>query len=203
MLLKINRANCLKHYPILPWSKYQGNKFFFPAVCGQYVISLQSKTARGHCKNLSAALQVLMQKMQVDKLIFLGDTTTPWLFREKDFDYKPVAEAFAYLKNHKISSSFNGGLLVNTANIATFMQHLFWLERCNGVVQYVHAVDEKQHILFNICKYGNLHFYVMNEASDVAFNAILPSTGLHFLQAPSCYETFSKSGRIQGRTIIV
>ncbi len=203
MLLKINRANCLKRYPLLPWSKYQGNKPFFPAVHRQYVLTLQSKTARGHSKNLSAALQVLMQKMQVEKFIFLGDITTPWLFRQNEFDYKPVAEAFAYLKNNKISSKFNGGLMVNTNNIATFMQHLFWLVRCNGIVQQVYAVDENQHMLFNICQYGNIHFYVMNEASDTEFNAILPSTRLNFLQAPSCYETFNQPGRIKGRTIVV
>ncbi len=201
MMQKINRKQCLLQYPKLPWGIPYREKYYFPKVYKQYVLTLPSKSAKGHAKNIAAALQVLMQNMGYDKLVFLSDCTIPWLYRQSD--YKPAHEGVDYLIANKVSKTFNGGLLVDTQDINPFIKHLFWLVRTNNVLAYVHGMDEGQHVVVNVCQYGNIHFYTQDEETDKMFNMQLPATGLHLLDTPNCYEPFSKNGRIAGRTIAV
>ncbi len=126
----------------------------------------------------------------------------PWLSRCDGHDfYKLVQEAFTYLKVHKVSKTFNGGLVVDTSDVAEFTRHLFWLTRSNGIVQFVYGMDERQQIQLNICQHGNIHFDTLDEPSDKLFHKALSSTGLHLLNGDVCYEPFSKSCRITHRTI--
>jgi len=126
--------------------------------------------------------------MGIDKLIFLGDSTIPWLFRcDKHDYYNAVQEAFAYLKANKVSKSFNGGLMVETAEVAEFAKHLFWLTRTNGIVQYVYGMDEHQKIMLRACHHGNIHFDTLDETTYKLFHRVLSSTGLHLLDGDVCY----------------
>ena len=203
MLSKIDRLSCFQRYPKFPWSKYHGNKYFFPPVYGQYTITLNSKTVKSHAKNIGSALQLLVEQMKFDALMFIGDSTLPWLYRANDFDYKPVADAFEYLKNNGISKTFNGGVVLTVTGIAEFTKHLFWLTRTNGIVQYVYAMDENQQILLRVCQHGSIHFYTLDDATDKLFNEKLPASGLHLLDSVTCYEAFGKHGQIAHRTIVL
>ncbi|MES1197949.1 MAG: hypothetical protein ABUL41_01575 [Chitinophagaceae bacterium] len=164
MLAQINRKDCLKQYPDFPQTN--GDDFFFPKVFSSYTFTLQSKSLRGHVKNLSFELVHFILDLGYDELIFLGDSATAWLYQ--DNDYKPAKEALRYLKNQKIGKRFNGALIINDSDLQEFCKNLFWLTRCNASFPDIYFTDKKQNILGNICKYGSLHFYTLNRKTDNA-----------------------------------
>jgi hypothetical protein len=201
MIKKLSRKRCLQLYPKLPWSIPRREKYVFPKTYNQYIITLQSKTAKSHAKNIAVALQQLVQAMGYGKLVFLGDTTVPLLYQQNK--YKPVQEAQQYLQANKISDTFNGGLLVDAGDLPVFVRHLFWLVRGNAALPIVYAMDEGKHIVANLCHYGNIHFFTLDEATDKLFNATLAATGMAFLKGPYCYEAFGRKGKIGGREVVM
>lgn len=201
MMQKIPRKQCLLQYPKLPWSIPYREKYYYPKVHKQYVLTLPSKSAKGHAKNIADALQVLLKNMGYSKLIFMGDSTIPWLYRQSG--YEPANDGINYLVQNKVSKTFNGGLAVDVNELGSFVKQLFWLVRTNTILPQVYGLDEGQHIVVNICKYGNIHFDTLDEEGDEMFDKHLPATGLHLLDAPNCYEPFGKGGQIAGRTITI
>jgi len=200
MLIKLKRSDCFDQYPKFPWSIEYRNKHFFPETYNRYVLTLPSKTVKSYAKELAVALLSLMQSMGYEKLVFLGDSTVAWLHQQND--YKPVREAVAYLTGNKVSKTFNGGLIVNTDEIGEFAKHLFWLVRCNAAFPNVHAMDEGEHIIISLCKYGNIHFYTLDEATDNLLKEQLPSVELYFLNTGTCYERFGKKRHIAHRETV-
>jgi hypothetical protein len=165
MLIKIKRQDCLDRYQTFPWRSYNSQKdeevFFYPKVYKSCILTLPSKSFKGHAKALGTEVTKLAEALHTDTLLFLGDTETPWLYQ--DNDYKPVKEAQAYLIASKVGKRFNGALQVNTAELPTFIKHLAWLTRCNAALPCFYFIDERQTIVGSICQYGNLHLDTLNE----------------------------------------
>lgn len=184
MIKKIPRKIFLKKNPDFPVASYYRNKYFFPQTYNNYILYAEGRSTIGICRNVSIGLSVLIKKLEFRELSFLGDTTSPWLFR--DHDYKPVKQGLDYLIQHKISKSFNGAIQVDSIDVLEFLKHIFWLVRCNGIVFTPHFSDQDFNALISICQYGNIHFCTMNEEVDVAFNRAILDTGLHFLNESRC-----------------
>ena len=201
MIRKIPRKKCLLQYPKMPWSIPYREKYVFPKIYDEHVLTLLSKSAKTHAKNIAIALQILLQNMRYDKIIFLGDSTIPWLYRQSE--YKPAKEGLDYLIANKLSKTFNGGLVVDTTDINPFLKHLYWLVRTNTVLAYVHGIDEGQHIIINVCQYGSIHFCTLDEETDKLFHRHLQSSGLQFREGGTCNSPWSKWGKIKGRTLLV
>ena len=205
MLTKINRQDCITKYPNLPLSEYNAKEdeydFHYPKVFAIYTLTLPSKSFKGHIKLLGAELCSLITALGFDKLIFLGDANTPWLYR--DHDYPPAKEALQYLANNKIGKRFNGGLQVDIEQLPTFIKHLAWLVRSNAVLPYVHFVDDVQNIIGNICQYGNLHISTKTKNTDTHFKTAIAACKFEYVTDGHCYNKFSKSGAIKGRTATV
>lgn len=201
MLTTLSRATCRKHYPSLPTSKYRQSVLTYPKIYGQYVFTLPSKSAQGHAKNIAIALQKLMVKMGYDKLVFMGDANTPWLYRTSD--YKPAKAAVEYLASFNLSKTFDGGLVVNVDELYPFITHLFWLVRTNTVLPYVYGINEGQNILVNICQYGSLHIDALDKAADDLLQANIALAGLKEREGNTCLEPWGKRGKIIERQLTV
>ena len=199
MLKKISRKAFLEEYPEFIQSNDYRNKYIFPEVFDSYILYVEAKSTFGLRNNISKELTKLLKLLRYENISFLGDTTTPWLFR--DHDYKPVKAGLHYLIANKISKSFNGAIKVNLETLQEFIKHLFWLVRCNGIVMYAHFSDPGFNIMGSICQYGNIHFSTLNEKTDVAFNKALDETNLSILSDNNCgggriykrYGTFVKA----------
>ncbi len=145
-----------------------------------------------------------MKLLNLEELIFLGDSTIEWLFRRNDYDdYKPVKEAFEYLVASKVSKSFNGGFIVTIEELPIFFKHLFWLGRSNAVTSYVHFLNGDQSFVGSICQYGNIHFSTLNTSTDDKFRKFLSQSLFSELEYQGCYNQFSKSNAIKGRRTAV
>ncbi len=155
MLTRIRRQDCYNKYPGFPQSDYLNEVYTYPKVFKSYVLTVDSKSAKGHIKILAAEIIKLLIGSEIHSLIFLGDANTPWLKQENE--YKPVKEATNYLLDHKINRRFNGAIRVETSGLPEFLKHLFWLTRCNAALPVFYFMDEGQNFVGNICKYGNLH----------------------------------------------
>jgi hypothetical protein len=205
MLTKINRQACLEKYPKFPLRWYnesiEEQEIAYPKVSSSFILTLSSKTFKGHSKSVGIELTLLMEAMDIDSLIFLGDTDIAWLFRESD--YKPAQEALQFLKDHKVGKRFNGALQVAKATLPSFIRHLCWLVRCNGVLPYIYFTDPAQRILGTICQYGNLHMNAINKTAEADLKRLIPKSKFSYLKNGKCQELFSASGTIKGRAIKV
>src|SRR5687767_14031052 len=99
MITKIKRQECLDSYPVFPtrvWnSKLQQYDSYFADTFGTYVLSVFSKSYRGHVRFLATEITNLAIALKKDSLIFLCDLPVPWLKRSSDL--KQVKDALFYL----------------------------------------------------------------------------------------------------------
>jgi hypothetical protein len=201
MLVKINRQDCISKYPNLPLRVYNFKEeeydYYYPKIFANYILTLTSKSYKGHMRLLGTELTSLITNFGYDKLIFLGDEKTPWLYR--DHDYKPAKEGLQYLKDNKIGKRFNGALQVDTTQLPTFIKHFAWLVRSNAVLPYIHFIDLGQNIIGDICQYGNLHISLKNKKVDTFFKEVISKSKFEYLTDGNCYNKFSKSSAIKGR----
>jgi hypothetical protein len=195
MLIKINRQDCLKKYPAFPLRDYDYAKdeeeFFYPTIFKSYILTLSSKSFRGHVKQLGIELVKLIEELDCNTLIFLGDTKQPWL--HQDNDYKPAREAKEYLTENKIGKRFNGALQIDNSEIITFIKHLSWLTRCNASLPYFYFTNDEQQFIGNICKYGNLHIDTLNITTDRLFKRAINKGDFKYLDSKHCYNQFGTS----------
>ena len=187
----------LRHYN----KKEDEDVFNYPKVFANYILTLPSKSYKGHVKLLGAQLVSLVNNLGYDNLIFLGDVDIAWVRRLNN--YETFQDSLQYLVDNKIKKRFNGALQVYAAEIPDFIKHLAWLVRTNGILPYVHFIDLDQSIIGNICQYGNLHISTKNKTADKKFKNAIESSSFTFLAEANCYNKFSKKSAIKGRAIIV
>lgn len=205
MIIKIDRQKAIDQFPAFPQRHYDLKEdeeiFHYPKVFASYVLTLPSKTYKGHVKLIGTELVNFTKGLGCDHLIFLGDTTAAWLRRLHTFEI--FQESLQYLADNKIGKRFNGALQVDTTEIPVFIQHLAWLVRTNGILPYIHFIDPGQNIIGTICQYGNLHFSTKHKKADKFFQQLISRSKFEFLTDATCTNRFSKSSRIKGRTIEV
>ncbi|MEP7317088.1 MAG: hypothetical protein ABI921_00045 [Panacibacter sp.] len=201
MIKKISRERCYGLYPKFPSTFAISDQFTYPDLYKSYILTVESKSAKSHAKNIAAALQHFIESMSIPSLIFLGDTTAAWLSQEND--YAPVKDAMHFLESEKVGKKFNGGLQVATDGLTTFIPHLFWLVRCNAALPIFYLMNEDQTILANFCQYGNIHISTLTKKADALFNKNLPQSGLQFFEGAYCSESFAKTAKIKGRGLTI
>jgi hypothetical protein len=196
MLKKIGRKRFLEQYPDFPTANNRTEEYSFPETYDYYILAVDYKSTIGLQNKLSKDLTELAILLGYNSLNFLGDTSVPWLYKEHN--YNPVKRALTYLAGNNISKSFNGSIQVPNQELSIFLKNLFWLVRCNGVVNTPYFSDGGFNIIGNVCQYGNIHLSTLNKETDVSLNEILPKTGLYIYDEESC-----GGKRIVGRTIAV
>ena len=205
MLTKISRQTCLKRHENFHQRKYDRitdeEECFYPTIYSNSILTLDAKSVKGKIAALSTELTSLVKQLEIDSLIFLGDTTTPWLYQTND--YKPVKEAIQFLSDNKIGKRFNGALEVGTKSLPAFLRHLLWLTSCNASLPCFYFTDRKHNIMGTLCQYIYLHFDTLNKKTDSRLKEIISKTQLFYLPAGRCYNPFSKTSAIKHRKIVV
>jgi hypothetical protein len=195
----------LSTYSTFPLSGYDTEMeeeiFSSPVVFKSYILTIPAKTFRGNSKEMGIEIARLTTALHADKLIFLGDSETPWLYQTND--YKPVHEAQQYLSNHKIGKRFNGAIQVDLAELPVFIKHLCWLVRCNAALPSIHFIDPEQNIVGNICQYGNLHISTLNSDADRYLNAFINQSEFFIGNNNSCTGRFGPTSAIHGRKTVL
>ncbi len=205
MLIKIDRQEAINKFPILPLRHYDKKNdeetYYSPKLFANYILTLPSKSYRGHQKILGTQIAFLVKSFGYNHLVFLGDIDIPWLRRLDT--YESFQESLQYLVENKIAKRFNGALQVDIDELQRFIKNLSWLVRTNGIVQYVHFTDPGQNIVADICQYGNVHISTKNKTADKRFKEIISKSQFSYSTEADCINKFSKNNTIKGRTIIV
>ena len=161
MIRLILRQQCLQQYSKLPASNELTEEYFFPKSLNSYIL------VSGFIEDvekLSSDVSGWAERMGFDFLIFLGEAEMPWLAQESES--KQVKRAFEFFKNQGINEAYNGGFIVDCAQLPEFFKHLFWLTRSNAAFPVVYFTDKEQGFVGNLCKYGNLHVFTITEGID-------------------------------------
>jgi hypothetical protein len=205
MLIKINRQDCLDKFQNFPLREYDhindDENFFYPKVYKSYILTLVTKSLKGHTKLLAAELTKLTKDLGFENLIFLGDNKNYWLTKlslERN-DYKPLEDALQYLQDNKIGKRFNGALEVANFKLPEFIKHFFCLVRCDASLPYFHFMDTEQNFVGSICQYGNLHLDILNKKADTNFKKELAKTKFEIVEDGRCFPAFAKSSKIKTR----
>jgi len=203
MLIKIDRQEAIAKFPILPTRRYDSREdeyiFNYPKTFSSHVLTVPSKSFKGHIKLLGTQIAFLAANLGHHDLVFIGDIDTAWLRRFNTYD--SFQESLQYLSANKIGKRFNGAIQVGTTEIPAFIKHLAWLIRTNGILPFVHFTDPGQNIMGVICQYGNLHISARTKASDKKLRGIIAKSQFTYLHGNQCFDRFSKRGQIRGRTI--
>jgi hypothetical protein len=184
MPVKITRKNAFEQYPAFPWANYEKDEFFFPPTFKSEILTLSSKSAKGHARALSVALTRFAKHAGYKSLVFVGDTPTSWRYQYND--YAPVKTALQYLKDNRVGEKFNGALEVDITELGEFTRHLFWLARCNAALPLFHFMDRQQSVVGCICKFGNVHISTLNETAHAVFEDAVAASGFSYLQNAMC-----------------
>ncbi|QIL41856.1 hypothetical protein G7074_22870 [Pedobacter sp. HDW13] len=196
MIKQIKRKKCIKAYPIFPQRTYnkeiEDYDCFYPNTFASHILTLKSKTYRKYLKALGEELSKLLDALELDALIFLGDEKLAWRFREGK--YKTFKKGMDFFTKSGIKKDFKGGLIVNKASLPQFIKHFVDLVRTNGIVQYIYFIDKCQSILGSFCNVGNIHIDLMNKNSNELFQSAICSTKFEFL-SERCVFQFDMNDR--------
>jgi hypothetical protein len=182
MLTKIKRQDCLEEFPKFPQREYDKSKdeevFSYPKIHSLYWLKLQSKSSRGLTKILATEITTLFKKLNIAKLIFLGDTNYPWISKSsaERFDYDPLTNALTYLTENKIGRRFNGAIEVDISELFVFIQHFYIMTRCDASFAYFHFMDKGQNLIGYIHYSGELRIDTLNKKTDNLFLKIIRTT---------------------------
>jgi hypothetical protein len=205
MLVKIKRQDCLDKYPKFPLRQYDFVKdeeeYFYPRIFRSYVLTLDSKSLKGHTKLLASELSNLTKNLGLGSLIFLGDNKNYWMTKLSlgRNDYRVLEYAKQYFLDNKVDKNFNGALEVDNEELITFVKHFFCLVRCDASLPYFHFMDAGQNFVGSICQYGNLHFDTLNQKIDDQFIKALIESKFVNVEDRKCYSSFSKTSAIKTR----
>jgi len=201
MLKKLSRNEAFEKFPAFPKRDYIEEKdeeiFFSPQTFEAFILTVSSTSINNHVKLLASQLKILLSELDIDTLTFLGDTDTPWRYQKND--YKPAKEALLFLEENRIGKKFNGALQIDTTSLNPFIKHLFWLTRCNATLAYIHFIDNRQHLVGHICKYGIIHLHSLNKNTNALLKKAFDKTS--FQQIDQCIDPFNNYGPIKGRQI--
>jgi len=176
MLIQIKRQDCLDEYSNFPKSDNLKEEFFYPKFFSSFILTLESKSKNGNIKNLSKEFTKLMIDFGIDSLIFIGDTNRPWLYLNSS--NKSAKKALQYLKDNKVSKTFNGALEVKIDEMEEFLVNLSWLVRIFAALPIFNFMDKKQNFVGNICQYGHFHMSLLNKKTDQRFKKVIDKSKL-------------------------
>ena len=196
MIKQIKRKKCLAKYPIFPLRTYNEDiedyDYCYSDPFSSYTLILKSKSYKRLLNNLGKELSSLCSGLKSGSFIFLGDEKLAWRFREGK--YKNFKKGMEYFAGMGIKKTFSGALAVPKDDMTEFVKYLTDLTAINGLIQYVHFIDESQNIIGSICKYGDIHITTMNEHANNQFIQAVSDTNFEFVDG-RCYSQFDIKDR--------
>lgn len=165
MIKKIKRDICIIKYRSLPLFEYDKETDSDVYYCPEIKYSYWLKLEKDSPKKLKNQFIKLVKNLEIENLIILGEINKPWIskFTSKRTDYKPLIKSLEYFKSQKITTSFNGGLGLNTNDLDTFFPHFYTITRCDGGFFDFYMIDEKQNFLFYLHYTGEIKIMILDK----------------------------------------
>ena len=180
MVEKISRDICLIKYRSLPLCEYDKTIddyiLYYPKIFSSYWLKLADESNT----NISKEIVSLIKKLNINHLIFFGETNKPWIskFTSSRTDFKKLINAVEYFKSHKIEKKFNGGVKIEINELYKFLQNFIIITESDGGFYDFNFIDEDENFVFYIHYSGELKLITLNENSNINFQNSVNET--HF-----------------------
>lgn len=171
MLKKIKREICLikyRNFPLFDYDKEADTEvYYYPKCDFSYWIKLKENSS----KKVISELIKLINKLEIQNLIFLDGYNKPWIskFTSQRKSPKSLIKAIEFFKIHKINTKFNGGVHLNVKNLKQFLPHFYIITKCDGSFFNYHFMDDKQNIIFYLHYSGEIQVLPLNIKTNKLF----------------------------------
>ena len=169
---------CIIKYRKLPLSEYEKvtdeDICHSPEIHSFYWLKLQNETE----KKLPNQIVLLAKKLNIKRLIFLGEMNKPWISKltESRKDFKSIIKAIEYFKSNKIEKKFNGAVKVGIKELEKFIQNFYEITKCDGGFFNYNFIDENENLLLYIHYSGELKILTLTEKPNIEFLKIINET---------------------------
>ncbi len=146
------------------------------------------------------SVAALAQLWGAEEILFITESTTPWRFQ--DNDYPPAERALQFLEDQGIGRQFDGGIWLTVAALPVWLPNLLWLVNCNAALPDIYFTTPDQRFIATFCRYGNLHFYLLQEADKPLLKLFIEQNQLVNINGSNCTNTFEEAEN-EGRQLVV
>lgn len=182
MLTKIKRDECLTVFSKFPLREYDktidDEIVTYPNIHSLYWLKLDNTSSRHFANELAKQVTLLYEKLNIDRLVFLGDTKSSWISKRmaERKDYKPLINAVTYLTDNKIGRRFNGAIEIDFKEFKTFIKHFYIMTKCEAAFSYFHFLDKAQNLIGYIHYDGELRIDTLNKKTNDLFIKAIKET---------------------------
>ena len=165
MAKKINRDISVIKYRSLPLQEYEketeNDVFYYPNSFSFYWIKLEKVTT----KKLTKEFKKLIEHLNFDELIILGQINKPWIskFTRRRKDYKQLIKAIKYFDSIKVRKKFNGAIQISTNEIKDFIPNFYTITVCDSGFSDYYLTDTNESLLFHIHYSGEIKILTLNK----------------------------------------
>lgn len=148
--------------------------FYYPQSYSFHWIKLENLTN----KTLTNEFKKLVQLLNIETLIILGQVNKPWiskLTRERR-DFKALTKAIKYFKSVNIGKKFNGAITIQTEEIDVFISHFYTLTRCDSGFSDFYITDVSENLLFHIHYSGEIKILTLTKKTEERLRPSLAQT---------------------------
>lgn len=178
MATKVKRDIALIRFRKLPLLEYDDKidteVFYYPKSYLFHWIKLEKSTKKG----LTNEFKRLVQLLDIDTLIILGQSNKPWIskFTRERRDCKALTKTIKYFKSLKIGKKFNGAVIIQTEEIDVFISNFYTLTRCDSGFSDFYITDVGENLLFYIHYSGEIKILTLRKEIEQRLRRSLVET---------------------------
>lgn len=175
---KIDRNIALIKFRTLPLQEYDKETdtdvFYYPKAVSFHWVKLKKVTK----KKLTLEFKKLIQKLEINELIILGQINKPWIsnYTRKRKDYKSLTKTIDYFDSLKMNKKFNGAIQISIDEIEEFTPYFYTITACDGGFSDYYITDINENILFHIHYSGEIKILTLNDETKKKLKSIISET---------------------------
>src|SRR6476661_3962758 len=146
---------------------------------------------------LSDRLKTLFESLKINGFVVMSDLDIPFVLYLEN-SYAPLKSAIKRFQKITGDVDYKGAITGDLNDLQQIIDIFFWLGRCKAGPEYIFFSDTSEKLMFNICKYGNIHITSFFE--ELITTELLNSSGFSIVHF-GCTDNFRDDRVILGRTI--
>jgi len=178
---------------------FDAKHFSLPAIAKTYKkIEFDHTDLKTFARTLTDKLKSLLAEINVNKFVIVSHYRLPFV-GNIDNKYPPLQRVFRKFKAITNDIEYHEAIETDFQHLFDLIDIAFWIERCDpSGPEFIFFHDVEERLSFNICKYGTVH--VIEYQNEYLTEKLLNRNGWYLVE-DSCFEKFSKDGKIKGRRL--
>jgi len=165
----------------------------------EHILQIDAGNVNGLIRKLPAEILAMLKRFHTTQVFFFTEEKCSWF--EQTNSYTSVRRAIRDLVQITGNKNFKEALQVDLPSLERLLKIAFWIGRCNASMPPIYFHPQHEHLIFHICKYGNLHLWSGKTRNKAELTHIFRQTRFHPVSREA--ERFGQNGRITGRKLLV